>query len=114
MLTLAIDTATKVCTIALCRDKEILAEYTINMGMTHSEGLLPQLDQLLQRAGVQKQDIELLAVSMGPGSFTAKATELPLGIRNASGATLIKSGRPFFAGNGRGYGLQLAVLPARS
>lgn len=44
MLTLAIGTATKVCTIALCRDKEILAEYTINMGMTHSEGLLPQLD----------------------------------------------------------------------
>lgn len=38
--------------------------------MTHSEGLLPQLDQLLQRTGVQKQDIELLAVSMGPGSFT--------------------------------------------
>lgn len=70
MLTLAIDTATKVCTIALCRDKKILAEYTINMGMTHSEGLLPQLDQLLQRTGVQKQDIELLAVSMGPGSFT--------------------------------------------
>ena len=70
MLTLAIDTATKVCTIALCRDKEILAEYTINMGMTHSEGLLPQLDQLLQRTCVQKQDIELLAVSMGPGSFT--------------------------------------------
>ena len=64
MLTLAIDTATKVCTIALCRDKEILAEYTINMGMTHSEGLLPQLDQLLQRTGVQKQDIELLAVRL--------------------------------------------------
>lgn len=37
MLTLAIDTATKVCTVALCRDREILAEYTINMGMTHSE-----------------------------------------------------------------------------
>ena len=35
MLTLAIDTATKVCTIALCRDKEILAEYTINMGINH-------------------------------------------------------------------------------
>ena len=83
MLTLAIDTATKVCTIALCRDKEILAEYTINMGMTHSEGLLPQLDQLLQRTGVQKQDIELY--------------------------------RPAYrSGNGRGYGLQLAVLSARS
>ena len=70
MLTLAIDTATKVCTVALCREQELLAEYTINMGLTHSEGLLPQLEQLLARTGVQKQEIELLAVSMGPGSFT--------------------------------------------
>lgn len=70
MLTLAIDTATKVCAIALCRNQEILAEYTINMGMTHSEGLLPQIDQLLKRCGVDKNSIELLAVSMGPGSFT--------------------------------------------
>ncbi len=70
MLTLAIDTATKVCAVALCRDTKILAEYNINMGMTHSEGLLPQLDQLLARTGVKKEEIELLAVSMGPGSFT--------------------------------------------
>lgn len=70
MLTLAIDTATKVCTVALCRGRELLAEYTINMGMTHSEGLLPQLEQLLFRTGVEKKDIGLLAVSMGPGSFT--------------------------------------------
>ena len=70
MLTLAIDTATKVCTVALCRERELLAEYTINMGMTHSEGLLPQLEQLLARTGVEKKDIGLLAVSMGPGSFT--------------------------------------------
>lgn len=70
MLTLAIDTATKVCTIALCQDEQVLAEYTVNVGMTHSEGLLPQIEQLLQRTGVKKEDIELLAVSMGPGSFT--------------------------------------------
>ena len=70
MLTLAIDTATKVCTVALCQGQELLAEYTINMGMTHSEGLLPQLEQLLQRTGVEKKEIELVAVSMGPGSFT--------------------------------------------
>ena len=70
MLTLAMDTATKVCTVALCRDNELLAEYNINMGMTHSEGLLPQIQQLLDRTGVKKNEIELLAVSMGPGSFT--------------------------------------------
>ena len=70
MLTLAIDTATKVCTLALCEENKVLAEYSINMGMTHSEGLLPQLEQLLQRTGVKQSDIGLLAVSMGPGSFT--------------------------------------------
>lgn len=70
MLTLAIDTATKVCTVALCRETKILAEYSINMGMTHSEGLLPQLDQLLARTGVKKEEIELIGISMGPGSFT--------------------------------------------
>lgn len=70
MLTLAIDTATKVCAVALCEEGKVLAEYNINMGMTHSEGLLPQLEQVLKRAKVNKEAIELLAVSMGPGSFT--------------------------------------------
>lgn len=70
MLTLAIDTATKICTVALCRDQQLLAEYNVNVGMTHSEGLLPQLEQLLKRTGIKKNEIELLAVSMGPGSFT--------------------------------------------
>ena len=70
MLTLAIDTATKVCAVGLCRDGQILAEYRINMGMTHSEGLMPQLEQLLTRTKITKNEIDLLAVSMGPGSFT--------------------------------------------
>ena len=60
MLTLAIDTATKVCSVALCRDGEITAEYNINMGMTHSEGLLPQLEQLLKRTNTKKQDMTII------------------------------------------------------
>lgn len=40
------------------------------MGMTHSEGLMPQLEQLLTRTEITKNEIDLLAVSMGPGSFT--------------------------------------------
>lgn len=70
MLVLALDTATRACAVGLCRDGKMLAEYKINMGMTHSEGLLPQLEQLLERTGVQKTEIDLIAVSMGPGSFT--------------------------------------------
>ena len=70
MLTLGIDTATKVCTIALIDKEKILAAYEINMGMTHSEGLVPQMDQLFQRTGIAKKELELIAVSRGPGSFT--------------------------------------------
>lgn len=70
MLTLAIETATSVCSVALCCDGKLIAEYNVDAGMTHSEGLLPQIDQLLSRAHIKKQEIDLVAVSMGPGSFT--------------------------------------------
>jgi len=70
VLTLGIETATKVCSVALCDGNKPLASYEVNMGMTHSEGLLPQIAQMLERTGVAKQDLELIAVSRGPGSFT--------------------------------------------
>lgn len=70
MLTLALDTATKVCSVALAEGQEILAEYSVTMGFTHSESLLPQIDQLFQRTGVEKRDVQKIAVSIGPGSFT--------------------------------------------
>lgn len=67
---LGIDTATKVCTVSLLRDDEPIAEYEINAGMTHSEGLLPQIGQLFERTKIEKKDIDLIAISIGPGSFT--------------------------------------------
>lgn len=70
MLILGIDTATKICSVALCRDQQVLGEYTVDAGVTHSQRLLPALDRLLQDCGVEKQDVNLVAVSMGPGSFT--------------------------------------------
>lgn len=70
MLTLAMDTATKVCSVALTDETRILAAYDISMGLTHSEGLLPQLEQLFQRTGIAKKTVQRLAVSIGPGSFT--------------------------------------------
>lgn len=70
MLTLAIETATSVCSVALRRDGKTVAEYNVDAGMTHSEGLLPQIDQLLSRTHIDKKAMDLVAVSMGPGSFT--------------------------------------------
>ncbi|MGI6263498.1 MAG: tRNA (adenosine(37)-N6)-threonylcarbamoyltransferase complex dimerization subunit type 1 TsaB [Succiniclasticum sp.] len=70
MLTLALDTATKVCTVALVRDGAILAEYDISVGLTHSEGLMPQIDQMFRRTDIAKETVDRIAVSIGPGSFT--------------------------------------------
>ena len=70
MLTLALDTATGVCTVGLVRDGKVLAEYDISVGLTHSEGLMPQLDQMFSRTGIKKEKIDRIAVSIGPGSFT--------------------------------------------
>ena len=70
MLTLALDTATRVCTVGLVQDGHVLAEYDISVGLTHSEGLMPQLDQMFARTGIKKEEIDRIAVSIGPGSFT--------------------------------------------
>ena len=48
----------------------MLAEYDISVGLTHSEGLMPQLDQMFARTGIKKEEIDRIAVSIGPGSFT--------------------------------------------
>ena len=70
MLTLALDTATGVCTVGLVRDGHVLAEYDISVGLTHSEGLMPQVDQMFARTSIKKEEIDRIAVSIGPGSFT--------------------------------------------
>ena len=70
MLTLALDTATRVCTVGLLQDGHVLAEYDISVGLTHSEGLMPQLDQMFARTGIKKENTDRIAVSIGPGSFT--------------------------------------------
>ena len=54
MLTLGIDTSTRVSSVALCDGEKILGEVDINVGMTHSEGLVPQLEVLLERTHIQK------------------------------------------------------------
>ena len=70
MLTLALDTATRVCTVGLVQDGHVLAECDISVGLTHSEGLMPQLDQMFARTGIKKENTDRIAVSIGPGSFT--------------------------------------------
>ena len=100
MLTLALDTATGVCTVGLVKDGHVLAEYDISVGLTHSEGLMPQLDQMFARTGIKKEEIDRIAVSIGPGSFTG----LRIGL-----AARFFYGTAYRAGSGGSDGLCLAV-----
>ena len=70
MKILALDSSSTVASVALCEDGELLAEYTLNNGNTHSETLLPMVESIFRHFGITAKDVDLFAVSSGPGSFT--------------------------------------------
>lgn len=70
MKILALDSTALTATVALCEDERLLGEYTVNNGNTHSENLLPMVEHLLKMSRLSIRDLDLLACSAGPGSFT--------------------------------------------
>ncbi len=70
MKILAVDTSALTLSVALAEDKKMIAQTTLNTGHTHSETLLPVLEKLMDFASWKVSDIDLFAVSEGPGSFT--------------------------------------------
>ena len=70
MKILSFDSSAQVASVALCEDEKVLAEYTLNNGNTHSETLLPMVESILGFFSLCAKDIDLFAVSAGPGSFT--------------------------------------------
>jgi tRNA threonylcarbamoyladenosine biosynthesis protein TsaB len=69
-LLLAIDTATDVAGLALARADEVVAETTWRAGQNHTATLLPNLNHLLAQASVAIEDVDVIAVGCGPGSYT--------------------------------------------
>jgi tRNA threonylcarbamoyladenosine biosynthesis protein TsaB len=67
---LAIDTATQVSSVAVADEGRLLAELTMQGKLTHSETLLPHIEQVLKMAAVAKEGLTGIAISNGPGSFT--------------------------------------------
>ncbi len=78
---LAVDSSSLTGSVALCQDESLVAESLLNVRSTHSETLLKQIDFLLIEAGWQLEDLDLLAVVTGPGSFTG----LRIGIATIKG-----------------------------
>jgi len=70
MLILGIETSTKTCSIALADGEKIRDEISLHLGLSHSERIIPLLDEILKRNGMAIRDVDGIAVSIGPGSFT--------------------------------------------
>lgn len=82
---LAIDTSSLVLSCALAEGNKLIAEWTVQKRLTHSEQLIPHLDMMMNEAGVSKKEVNAIAVSIGPGSFTG----LRIGLATAKMASYI-------------------------
>lgn len=96
MKILALDSSGLVAGVALMEDDALVAEYSTNYKKTHSQTLLPMLDEIRKMVELDLNSIDVIAVSAGPGSFTglrigsatAKGLGLALGVPLAAVPTV--------------------------
>lgn len=84
MIILGIETATMMGGVALLNEEKLISEYTLNVRMTHTARLMPALDRILKDSSIDKGEIDGIAISIGPGSFTG----LRIGLATAKGLAL--------------------------
>ncbi|MBU5676718.1 tRNA (adenosine(37)-N6)-threonylcarbamoyltransferase complex dimerization subunit type 1 TsaB [Alkaliphilus sp. MSJ-5] len=70
MKLLALDTSSMTATVALLDDDKLIGEYTLNHKKNHSQKLMPMIEELINSCDLTPKDIDVFAVSLGPGSFT--------------------------------------------
>ena len=87
LMLLAIDTATALLSIALHDGQRLLAESTFTAGRQHSARLAPLVQQMLRDCTLSAADLRLLAVAVGPGSYTS----LRIGVALAKGMAAVHS-----------------------
>lgn len=84
MRVLAIDSSGLTATVAIVEDDTMIAEFTINYKKTHSQTLLPMIDEMVKMVEADLDSIDAIAVAGGPGSFTG----LRIGSATAKGLGL--------------------------
>ena len=88
MRILALDSSGLVASVAIVEknetDEQLIAQYTVNYKKTHSQTLLPMLDEVAKMIELDMNTIDFIAVSAGPGSFTG----LRIGSATAKGLAL--------------------------
>ena len=70
MKILGLDSSGLVASVAIAEDDNLLGEYTVNYKKTHSQTLLPMIDEIFSMVQLKPDDVDVIAVSKGPGSFT--------------------------------------------
>ncbi len=91
MRVLAIDTALEACSAAVLdiAQPQAMVHETLPMARGHAEALMPMIDRVVQNSGLQYEEFDRIAVTVGPGSFTG----LRVGIAAARGIALA-AGKP--------------------
>lgn len=84
MRILAMDTATNACSVALMQDGKLIERRFEPMSRGQAEALVPMIDDVLTTASVGADDLDLVAVTIGPGAFTG----LRIGLAAARGFAL--------------------------
>jgi tRNA threonylcarbamoyladenosine biosynthesis protein TsaB len=84
MKLLAIDSSGLVATVAIVSEEAMIAEYTVNFKKTHSQTLLPMLNEIVKMIELDLSEVDAIAVAAGPGSFTG----LRIGSATAKGLGL--------------------------
>ena len=70
MKILGIDTSTMAANVAVLEDDKLICEYTINTKKTHSQKLMPMIENMLKISDIEIKDIDAIGICVGPGSFT--------------------------------------------
>ncbi len=84
MKILGIESSSLVASAAIVTDDELTAEYTVNFKKTHSQTLLPMIDEIVRMVELDLGTLDAIAVAAGPGSFTG----LRIGTATAKGLGL--------------------------
>ena len=84
MKILAIESSSLVASAAIAEDETLVAEYTTNFKKTHSQTLMPMIDELVKTTETDLNEIDAIAITKGPGSFTG----LRIGAATAKGLAL--------------------------
>ena len=70
MKILGIDTSSMAASVAVIEDNKLICEYTINTKKTHSQKLMPMIENMLSLSDLNVRELDAIAVCEGPGSFT--------------------------------------------